>query len=127
MQLQIGDWGRSDQMKNFIPTLGIGLRKLIHRKYQTVTVDEAYTSRRCSGCHQDLRNYIDDKTELKVHRLLVCEKCVSCENKGITFRSRDSNAAINIMNVAKHYILTGQRHPKFEHRSSPNFSKIRAS
>ena len=104
-----GNWSRTDQMKNFLPTLGKGLRKLIHKKYSTLTVNEAYTSKRCSDCNHDLENYVD-KGGKKVHRLLVC-KCMSCENKRITFKSRDLNAAINILKLTKFYLQFGYRDP----------------
>lgn len=54
-----GNWSRSDQMKNFhrfVSTLGVGLRKLIHRKYLTLTVNEAYTSKRCESVLKNLRS-----------------------------------------------------------------------
>ena len=107
-------------MKNYEPTLGKGLRKVINRKYLTLTVNEAYTSQRCCECFQKMRNYNCDVKNKSVHRLLVCEKCVnqstkhvSCENKRIVFRSRDKNAARNIMNIGKYYMFYKQRHPNF--------------
>ncbi len=114
-----GDWSRTDQMKNFMPTLGIGLRRLIHKKYQTFTVHEAYTSKRCSACYQDMRNYVDDITGKDVHRLMVCSNCVSSENKITTFRARDRNGATNIMNIAKYYLETGEIHYGFKHIPHP--------
>lgn len=116
-----GNWSRSNQMNNFMPTLGVGMRRLIHRKYHTFTVNEAYTSKLCSDCNKSLRMYKDDKTRKNIHRLLVCDncinfncfECVSSENKKITFKNRDKNAAINIMNVAKWYLFRGERHPHF--------------
>ena len=35
-----GNWSRDTQMKHFMPTMNKGLRKLIHRKYDTITVNE---------------------------------------------------------------------------------------
>ena len=51
-----------------------GLRKLIHKKYDTITINECNTSKKCCDCHKD-------KEGKKVFRLLVCSNCVSCENK----------------------------------------------
>jgi hypothetical protein len=34
---------KNKEDKNFIPTMGKGLRKLIHRKYDTITVNECRT------------------------------------------------------------------------------------
>src|SRR5207253_1029260 len=50
-----GNWSRTTQMRGCMPSLGIGLRRIIHRKYKTVTVNEAYTSRRCSVCGSNMK------------------------------------------------------------------------
>ena len=34
-----GNWSRSSQMKHFMPTMNKGLRKLIHKKYDTITIN----------------------------------------------------------------------------------------
>ena len=63
-----------------MPTMNKGLRKLIHKKYDTITINECNTSKKCCGCHNDLE-YYKDKENKQVFRLLVCSNCVSCENK----------------------------------------------
>jgi len=40
-----GNWSCDTQMKNFMPTMNKGLRKLIHNKYDTITVNECMTSK----------------------------------------------------------------------------------
>ncbi len=57
-----------------------GLRKLIHKKYDTITINECYTSQKCCDCLGDLE-YYRNKQMKKEFRLLVCSNCVSCENK----------------------------------------------
>jgi len=52
-----GDWSRTDQMKYFEPTMGKGLRTLIHRKYTTITTNEAYTTKKCCDCLNDIGKY----------------------------------------------------------------------
>jgi hypothetical protein len=103
-----GNWSRSTQMKHFMPTMNKGLRKLIHKKYDTITINECNTSKKCCGCHKDLE-YYKDKEGKKVFRLLVCSNCVSCENKKIVFRTRDANSSINIMNLASCWIDKQER------------------
>jgi hypothetical protein len=103
-----GNWSRSTQMKYFMPTMNKGLRKLIHKKYDTITINECNTSKKCCGCHNNLE-YYKDKENKQVFRLLVCSKCVSCENKKIVFRTRDANSAINIMNLTETWIETQER------------------
>ena len=103
-----GNWSRSTQMKYFMPTMNKGLRKLIHKKYDTITINECNTSKKCCGCHKDLE-YYKDKENKQVFRLLVCSNCVSCENKKIVFRTRDANSAINIMNLTDNWIKNQER------------------
>jgi hypothetical protein len=103
-----GNWSRSSQMKHFMPTMNKGLRKLIHKKYDTITINECNTSKKCCDCNKDLE-YYKNKEGKKVFRLLVCSNCVSCENKKIVFRTRDANSSINIMNLAKCWIEKQER------------------
>ena len=103
-----GNWSRSSQMKHFMPTMNKGLRKLIHKKYDTITINECNTSKKCCDCNNDLE-YYKDKEGKKVFRLLVCSNCVSCENKKIVFRTRDANSSINIMNLASCWIDKQER------------------
>lgn len=65
-----GNWSRDTQMKHFMPTMNKGLRKEIHRKYDTVTVNKCLTSKTCCMCMSQLENYRDKKGR-KIHRLLA--------------------------------------------------------
>jgi hypothetical protein len=103
-----GNWSRSNQMKHFMPTMNKGLRKLIHKKYDTITINECNTSKKCCDCNKDLE-YYKDKEGKKVFRLLVCSNCVSCENKKIVFRTRDANSSINIMKLTSCWIEKQER------------------
>ena len=103
-----GNWSRSTQMKHFMPTMNKGLRKLIHKKYDTITINECNTSKKCCDCNNNLE-YYKDKENNKVFRLLVCSNCVSCENKKIVFRTRDANSSINIMKLTSCWIEKQER------------------
>ena len=116
-----GNWSRSTQMKHFMPTMNKGLRKLIHKKYDTITINECNTSKKCCDCNNDLEYYKDKKGD-KVFRLLVCSNCVSCENKKIVFRTRDANSSINIMKLTSCWIEKQER-PLCFHISSFTSSK----
>jgi hypothetical protein len=118
-----GNWSRSTQMKHFMPTMNKGLRKLIHKKYDTITINECNTSKKCCDCNKDLE-YYKDKEGKKVFRLLVCSNCVSCENKKIVFRTRDANSSINIMKLTQSWIEKQER-PLCFHISSFTSSKIK--
>ena len=117
-----GNWSRSTQMKHFMPTMNKGLRKLIHKKYDTITINECNTSKKCCGCHKDLK-YYKDKEGKKVFRLLVCSNCVSCENKKIVFRTRDANSSINIMNLTDNWIKNQERPLCFQISSFTSLNK----
>jgi hypothetical protein len=103
-----GNWSRSSQMKHFMPTMNKGLRKLIHKKYDTITINECNTSKKCCDCNKDLE-YYKDKEGKKVFRLLKCSNCVSCENKKTVFRIRDANSSINIMKLTSCWIEKQER------------------
>jgi len=112
-----GNWSRSTQMKYFMPTMNKGLRKLIHKKYDTITINECNTSKKCCGCHNNLEYYKDTENK-QVFRLLVCSNCVSCENKKIVFRTRDANSSINILKLAKCWIEKQRRPTEFQNHIS---------
>jgi hypothetical protein len=103
-----GNWSRSTQMKHFMPTMNKGLRKLIHKKYDTITINECNTSKKCCDCNKDLEYYKDGDGK-KVFRLLICSDCVSCENKKIVFRTRDANSSTNIMKLTQTWIEKQER------------------
>ena len=117
-----GNWSRSTQMKHFMPTMNKGLRKLIHKKYDTITINECNTSKKCCDCNNDLE-YYKDKEGKKVFRLLVCSNCVSCENKKIVFRTRDANSSINIMKLTSCWIEKQERPLCFQISSFTSSSK----
>jgi len=127
-----GNWSRSSQMKHFMPTMNKGLRKLIHKKYDTITINECNTSKKCCDCNKDLE-YYKDKEGKKVFRLLVCSNCVSCENKKIVFRTRDANSSINIMKLTSCWIEKQERPLCFQissftsSRIKPEEEKVRPS
>ena len=103
-----GNWSRSTQMKHFMPTMNKGLRKQIHKKYDTITINECNTSKKCCECNNDL-SYYKNSDGNKQFRLLVCFECVRPQVKQTVFRTRDANSAINIMNITKYWIKKQER------------------
>jgi hypothetical protein len=112
-----GNWSRSTQMKHFMPTMNKGLRKQIHKKYDTITINECNTSKKCCECNNDL-SYYKHSDGSKQFRLLVClscnrgndcSGCVRPQVKQTVFRTRDANSAINIMNLTKCWIEKQER------------------
>jgi hypothetical protein len=112
-----GNWSRSTQMKHFMPTMNKGLRKQIHKSYDTITINEFNTSKKCCGCSNEMKHYRDKKNK-EVYRLFVCSNCVSCQNKQNVFRTRDANSAVNIMNLTTCWINNQTRPEEFSRASS---------
>lgn len=108
-----GNWSRSTQMKHFMPTMNKGLRKQIHKKYDTITINECNTSKKCCECNNDL-SYYRHSNGNKQFRLLVCSGCVRPQVKQIVFKTRDANSAINIMNLTKCWIEKQERPACFQ-------------
>jgi len=122
-----GNWGRTTQMKNIMPTMNKGLRKLIHKKYDTITINEFYTSQRCCECYNELKHQKDKKGK-EIYRLFCCSNCVSSKNKNGVCRTRDKNSAISIMKLAKEWINTQTRPEEFKlkHTPSPCITSVKA-
>jgi len=122
-----GNWSRSTQMKHMMPTMNKGLRKLIHKKYDTITINEFYTSQRCCECYNELKHQKDKKGK-EIYRLFCCSNCVSSKNKNGVCRTRDKNSAISIMKLTKEWLNT-QTRPKefqFKHTPSPCITSVKA-
>jgi len=122
-----GNWGRTTQMKNIMPTMNKGLRKLIHKKYDTITINEFYTSQRCCECYNELKHQKDKKGK-EIYRLFCCSNCVSSKNKNGVCRTRDKNSAISIMKLAKEWINNQTRPEEFQlkHTPSPCITSVKA-
>jgi hypothetical protein len=70
-----GNWSRSTQMKHFMPAMNKGLRKEIHKRHNTITINECNTSKKCCECNNDLSFYTDSNGKKK-YRLSVCSECM---------------------------------------------------
>ena len=122
-----GNWGRTTQMKHIMPTMNKGLRKLIHKKYDTITINECYTSQRCCECYSELKHQTDKKGK-EIYRLFCCSNCVSSKNKYGVCRTRDKNSAVSIMKLTKEWIETQSRPVEFQlkHPPSPCITVVKA-
>jgi hypothetical protein len=113
-----GNWSNNKQMKYIMPTKGVGLRRVIQKKFSVVLVDEFRTSKLCSHCNCELEHYNN------LHRVLVCRNCKSSgsESKNTTFMNRDMNACMNMLHISKSWIQSKMRPEKFCRTSNPDFS-----
>ena len=121
-----GDWNRKTQMRNFVPTKGVGMRRLISKHFQTFMVNEFRTSKLCCNCSKELSNYRVNHRgrNTKLYRCLVCEECKRSESKTRrinytpnqnkrVFLTRDLNSALNIRNLAVEWIQNQSRPTPF--------------
>lgn len=113
-----GNWSNNKQMKYIMPTKGVGLRRVIQKKFNVVLVDEFRTSKLCSRCNCELEHYNN------LHRVLVCRGCKSSgsESKNTTFMNRDMNACMNMLHISKSWIQSKMRPEQFCRTSNPDFS-----
>ena len=107
-----GNWSRDTQMKHFMPTMNQGLRKQIHKRFDTITINEFNTSKLCCDCSHELTHY-KDKKNTEVYRLFCC---VSCPNKKIVFRTRDANSAVNMRKLTRCWIASQTRPSAFSRK-----------
>ena len=131
-----GNWSNTKQMKYIMPTKGIGLRRIIDKKFNVVLIDEHKTSKLCSNCGNELENY-SSSNKTKIHRLLVCKechkgnikinKCDGLESKKVTFMNRDMNACMNMLTISHEWIKNQKRPKRFcrlSKTSNPDFSTV---
>lgn len=107
-----GNWSNTKQMKYIMPTMGKGLRRIIEKKFDIVLIDEYNTSKLCSKCYKELKNWNN------LHRILCCNGCSGSESKNSTFINRDINACVNIFNICKDWIKNKIRRTEFKRNTN---------
>lgn len=55
--------------------MGRGIRKLIHRIYNTITTNEAYTTKKCSDCLNDIEKY-----KFKIPKIILPYRTVTTKS-----------------------------------------------
>ena len=109
----IGDWSIGKQMRNFISTPNLTLKRKLQETFKVYNIDEFRTS--CLNYKtEELCNnlYLPDKRniERKMHSILTFKM----ENKRKGCINRDKNGCKNIQKVFNHYIETGERPEKYK-------------
>jgi len=111
--LAYGDWSPKQQMKHFVPTKGIGMRRLLATKFRIVLVDEFRTSKLCSKkeCSGKLVNRRRPKGKGTIFRCLHCPECSASSPNAqrSAFLTRDLNSAFNIRQLAIAWIERQKR------------------
>ena len=107
-----GDWCSSYHMRTMAPTLGVGLRRIIARRFKVVLVDEFRTSKLCCHCHRKLSHHHAEGRG-KLWRALECQGCLLPKSSSPRYMSRDLNSAINILHLAQYWMQNQERPEEF--------------
>ena len=111
----IGDWSIGKQMRNFISTPNLTLKRKLQEKFKVYEIDEFRTSclfykteEPCENLYLKFKK--DPKKKLrKIHSILTYKM----ENKRMGCINRDKNGCKNIQKVFKSYTETGMRPEKY--------------
>ena len=108
----IGDWSIGKQMKNFISTPNLSLKRKLQERFKVYNIDEYRTSCLNYKTEELSKNlYLPDKRnkERKMHSILTYKM----ENNRKGCINRDKNGCKNIQKVFNHYMETGERPEKY--------------
>ena len=109
----IGDWSIGKQMKNFISTPNLSLKRKLQERFKVYNIDEYRTSCLNYKTEELSKNlYLPDKTnkERKMHSILTYEM----ENKRNGCINRDKNGCKNIQKVFNYYIEYDERPERYK-------------
>jgi hypothetical protein len=104
----IGDWCIEKQMKNFISTPNIGLKRKLKERFNVYNIDEYRTSCLNYKTEEPCNNiYLPDKKNKtrKIHSILTYKM----ENNRLGCINRDKNGCKNIQKVFEYYIKNNER------------------
>jgi len=104
----IGDWCIEKQMKNFISTPNIGLKRKLKERFKVYNIDEYRTSCLNYKTEEPCNNlYLPDKKNKtqKIHSILTYKM----ENNRLGCINRDKNGCKNIQKVFEYYIKNNER------------------
>lgn len=94
-----GNWSESQSMKYLMPSQGIGLRRLLSKRFEIVMVDEYRTSKLCNQCHQKLESYKG------LYRVRFCPHCQNNRSDSkCCFFNRDANACMNMLYLVQEWL-----------------------
>ena len=109
----IGDWSIGKQMRNFISTPNLSIKRKLKSRFPVYNIDEYKTSclnykteKYCSNL------YLPDKNNnlRKMHSILTYQM----ENKRMGCINRDKNGCYNIQKIFQSYMKTGERHENYK-------------
>ncbi len=96
--LHYGDWSRTDQMKGCAPSLGVGMKIILSKRFEVIEEDEYKTSKTCNLYFGEMKRYKKRDGKQSYSRL-CCKDCAGRHDKDRSkrFADRDLNAAANIL------------------------------
>ena len=107
----IGDWSIGKQMRNFISTPNLTLKRKLQTVFQVYNIDEFRTSclsyqteEMCENLYLKFKNDKHQKLR-KIHSILTYQM----ENNRKGCMNRDKNGCKNIQKVFQSYLTTGER------------------
>ena len=113
IKIIIGDWSIGKQMRNFISTPNLAIKRKLKTRFQVYNIDEFRTSCLNYITEEPCKNlYLPDKKkkERKIHSILTYKM----ENNRTGCINRDKNGCNNIQKVFKCYMETGERPEKYK-------------
>ena len=108
----IGDWSIRKQMRNFISTPNLTLKRVLSREFKVYNFDEYRTSCLNYKTEERCKNlYLPDRKNRmrKMHAILTYQ----LENNRLGCINRDRNGVYNIRKLVHHYLKTGERLSKY--------------
>ena len=113
MTLVMGDWSIGKQMKNFISTPNLGLKRKLNEHYNVYNLDEFRTSLLNCKTNKKCENlYLPDKKQVirKLHSVLTYQT----ENNRSGCINRDENSVNNMIMLTNYYLQHKDRPEKFK-------------
>ena len=107
-----GDWSIGKQMKNFISTPNIGLKRKLGEYFKIYSIDEFRTSLLNYKTEEKSENlYLADKTgeTRKMHAILTYQM----ENNRLGCINRDKNSVKNMAKLTRYYLKNKSRPEKY--------------
>jgi hypothetical protein len=113
IKIIIGDWSIGKQMRNFISTPNLAIKRKLKTRFQVFNIDEFRTSCLNYITEEPCKNlYLPDKKnkERKIHSILTYQM----ENNRKGCINRDKNGCKNIQKIFNSYMETGEKPEKFK-------------
>ena len=110
--IHYGNWSRTTQMKGKMSSPGIGIKRLLHSRFEILETDEFRTSKLYNKNFKELTNVKvrKGKHSKSLHQVLTLkeetEKCIRV--------NRDKNACMNILLLGKYYLEHQSRPKEFQ-------------